>query len=1086
MFAFFSRIRLPSSGPQPQDDGDDTSSLGRSLNLPWPVTESSTRRPATTTTTTPARRDWATGPPSQGSGSGISISYPIPRTAPNSLTGIDDFPMPPSGPPYADAVMGHFGHGRSTRAGLAQPAAAAPGLWYEHEKPRSLHPRPQPAPSQSLVPYAPPQVVRLESGAFAGDDGSDEENEDEGAPSSSSPRYPYEYTSHPSASSYALPYPYPETQLPDVHSTAQHFSSSRVDVTEYDNGNEAELYSSPFDDPLEVVPAAPRSTTSSSSSTSKSGNAPMTKSRWNLKLKMHPHTGPQNTSHLPSGAGPSRANPIHILDEQYPRQAYPHPPASQGSSGHLVESGQHPPSVSVDTDVYNNAYNYPLIKQLSPIQEQDYSSPAAESRSLSLRFGDGKPSPGGDSLVGSVLGAAGVGRKGLENGADVAERESLKTRPASVRTGSVGSVATVNGNGHSLSRTGSMSMSVGAPAQTGGSQDLSTGSEITRPSIHAAPFVSRRLNRTVSQTSSKSDSQSQGHPPSQAQVQTPTTQLPSGSVVRTPISAGTATTPTGTMFTPTSTLQTPIAQTPTSTAGAVVSGPAIQPPPPALLAGSLPTQGVSSGLPKIPSLPIIAPLDLRFSYHGPTGLRTSTEVQKENATKPSRNGKGLGKVERMPIIDGSVEGYYEEEVEVEEDDDEGDDDDDVGDVDEEEDEDEEYDHESLHADSFVTAGTNDDEEAKHNVDPENGVELASLRKHSRTALPNASTSTIHSVIPSASPSRSGSARSLPAITFDRGVTGPPTAPGSMTGDSFIHRRWERDAALGFGAISSSPTTFRAKGQNSRWPFRLFSSSSPSQSSSATFTPAFWAFWIGFLFPVLWLVGGWHFTNAGELPPKSTPWEWYFWNSRWSAGGFRALMERVLGCCLRRKSAQTDSLKDGTVRGRQDGTPGLDQAQRRKGKRRSVSQSKARIGKVYPALPRWVAERQSTDDGRMRLNDPKRSLRGISFGYPFISRPPGSQDSSGAFNPSSNGASSSAFARIMSRVVAILAKPNRVLDLMYGVKLKEVRGRPESGRRMFDPWIQRCRYALCYGLLLLAVGLCTASAYLIVVNTKKLL
>ncbi|KAF8958973.1 hypothetical protein BDZ97DRAFT_1840106 [Flammula alnicola] len=105
---------------------------------------------------------------------------------------------------------------------------------------------------------------------------------------------------------------------------------------------------------------------------------------------------------------------------------------------------------------------------------------------------------------------------------------------------------------------------------------------------------------------------------------------------------------------------------------------------------------------------------------------------------------------------------------------------------------------------------------------------------------------------------------------------------------------------------------------------------------------------------------------------------------------------------------------------------------------------------------------------MRLNDPKRSLRGISFGYPFIARPPTSQDSSAPAGVPSQ-SSPSVFGRILKR-------PNRVLDLLYGVKLME-------WTTDVDPWIQRCRYVFCYGLALLAVGLCTASAYLIVVSTR---
>ena len=130
------------------------------------------------------------------------------------------------------------------------------------------------------------------------------------------------------------------------------------------------------------------------------------------------------------------------------------------------------------------------------------------------------------------------------------------------------------------------------------------------------------------------------------------------------------------------------------------------------------------------------------------------------------------------------------------------------------------------------------------------------------------------------------------------------------------------------------------------------------------------------------------------------------------------------------------------------------------------------------LPRWVAEKQSTDDGRLRLSDPKRSLRGISFGYPFIPRPvgPSQRDIEG---------SDMWYSNITKHVADTLERPNRALDQMYGVKLREVRGRPESGRRIFDPWIQRCRYAFCYSLLLLCIGFCSTSVYLIIYNTRHL-
>ncbi|KAF9011854.1 hypothetical protein BDQ17DRAFT_1387422 [Cyathus striatus] len=222
-------------------------------------------------------------------------------------------------------------------------------------------------------------------------------------------------------------------------------------------------------------------------------------------------------------------------------------------------------------------------------------------------------------------------------------------------------------------------------------------------------------------------------------------------------------------------------------------------------------------------------------------------------------------------------------------------------------------------------------------------------------------------------------------------------------ESFITRRWDHDAG-----IPGRPR-IRAKRQ------------------LVNATPAFWTFWFGFICPFLWLIGGWHFTNFGEQPPRLSFWEFYFNAGYWK--------EKL---CLGR----------------------------------SKEERELRMSKI-PPLPKWVTEKQLSDDGRARLNDPKRSLRGISFGYPFIPRPVRmtTRDSQ--------------FTRAGTRLISILEKPNRLFDHLYGVKLKEVRGRPESPRRMFDPWIQRCRYALCYAVLLLSMGLFTASIYLIVSNTRQL-
>ncbi|KAF8065169.1 hypothetical protein FPV67DRAFT_1419400 [Lyophyllum atratum] len=297
--------------------------------------------------------------------------------------------------------------------------------------------------------------------------------------------------------------------------------------------------------------------------------------------------------------------------------------------------------------------------------------------------------------------------------------------------------------------------------------------------------------------------------------------------------------------------------------------------------------------------------------------------------------------------------------------------------------------ESLHAESFVTASDDmPSGPARDEMDIADVslVSEASGRSQDVAATPTAGVPpSVHSGVPSAS-------------------------------ESFIGRRWERDAALGSGVV-----TFRTK--------------RPWISS----TPAFWAFWLGFVCPFLWLIGGWHFTRFGEQPPRLTFWEFYF-NTRYWKQKF---------CMGKRQKTQAG----GTA-----ATPEQPVRQQHR-------------------LPRWVTEKQSSDDGRMRLQDPKRSLRGISFGYPFIPRPVPIRRSVIV--------SEVWCMRATKRIISVLEKPNRLFDHFYGVKLREVRGRPESGRRVFDPWIQRCRYAFCYGLILLCVGLCSACTYLIVFNTRQL-
>ena len=253
-------------------------------------------------------------------------------------------------------------------------------------------------------------------------------------------------------------------------------------------------------------------------------------------------------------------------------------------------------------------------------------------------------------------------------------------------------------------------------------------------------------------------------------------------------------------------------------------------------------------------------------------------------------------------------------------------------------------------------------------------------------------------------------------------------------ESFIQRRWESDAGFGSGG---RVTVLRTK-----------------RRAWLDTTPAFWAFWLGFMCPFLWLIGGWHFTHFGEQPPRLTFWEFYFNAGYWK--------EKVIFCFgARKKRKSLEALERPTH---------PEQAQ----EMGRVSSQKKDKKRDPPPVTRWVAEKQPTEQRRERLNDPKRSMRGISFGYPFIPRPVQLQPLGEDW-----------LARALRRLSTIATAPNRLFDHLYGVKLSEVRGRPESSRRMFDPWIQRCRYAFCYALIVLSIGLCAASAYLIVYNTRQL-
>ncbi|KAG6883848.1 hypothetical protein C0993_003440 [Termitomyces sp. T159_Od127] len=394
----------------------------------------------------------------------------------------------------------------------------------------------------------------------------------------------------------------------------------------------------------------------------------------------------------------------------------------------------------------------------------------------------------------------------------------------------------------------------------------------------------------------------------------------------------------------------------------------------------------------------------------------------------------------------------------------------------------EDDNESLHADSFVTASGEEvtrvrvrQPRAEEQMGEMEEVEMdiaedasyqASIDGESTHSLnpdrteQNQSTTSLHaSPEPAYAPGSAYTNTNTNTNTSNANANSNSNSNSNSRSitSSFVPLRWDLDAPLGTSVVT--------------FPFH------PKTASTWTWladrTPAFWAFWLGFIFPVMWFVGGWHFTKVGECPPKVGMWEFYFFGN--AGYVWRGVCARACACCGRRKKAGR-SVDDDMEQGQMGKWKGKEKAEGIEGSGQKEQQMQGR----GPRVPRWVTEKQSSDLGRLRLQDPKRSLRGISFGYPFVSRP-----ASAARRRTSASAALVQPVRWRQRVTRIVTKPHRLFDCFYGVKLREVRGRPESGRRVFDPWIQRCRYAFCYALFALCVGLCVACTLLIVFNTRRL-
>ena len=456
MFSFLSNWHQTISSSD--GDSDDVSSLNRSLNLPWPATESSPRKNKIEGTTTQQQQ------PANGMNV-RDISYPMPKKALKSYIRADDHPpadgLPgPSAPPTIGATdippLHPF---------IAAPAPSSESVpWFQESAARRKNNnynlrtallQANAYAQHASIPNAnaPPEVIRLD-------------NNDVPYPRPQRPPTVYHdgpdhhasyaaYTTHPYANEISDPNLY--ANYPYAHQTS------------HNEGDQNEIYASPFghSDDLEdglfrgPHPSRTRSIT------------PTPTSRWG-GLKLHT-------------ASPFSQSTLQVDGLNFP------PPPDTPSHHQILPAGVFslslrpgtPPLPTVQTDVYNHAYNYPLAKQLSPITEQDYYSP------ISARVLPGSAasvSPGADSVLNFGFGN-GSGREKMTAEVDKErerdwERGSIGTR--SGRAGSVGSVkapAMTNASG-----SGSLSMKENSNPSPSGP---TIGFEATREfsSSLACPFT---------------------------------------------------------------------------------------------------------------------------------------------------------------------------------------------------------------------------------------------------------------------------------------------------------------------------------------------------------------------------------------------------------------------------------------------------------------------------------------------------------------------------------------------------------------------------------------------------------------------
>jgi hypothetical protein len=447
MFSFLSNWRQTFSFSD--GDSDDVSSLNRSLNLPWPVTESSPWKNKNEGTETQQQQQPTNGMNVR------DISYPMPKKALKPFTRPDNHPAAAglpgtSAPPTTtDTPPLHLfiaAPGPSSKSAPWLQESAAKRKNNNYNLRTALLQANANAQHASISnANAPPEVVRLDSN-------------DMPYPRPQRPPTVYHdgpghhasyaiYATHPYANGISNPSLY--ANYPFAHQTPHN-----------DEDDQHEIYASPFghsDDDEDDFFRGPHPSQTRTIT-------PAPASRWG-GLKLH------------------TASPFSQSTLQVDGLTFPPPPDTSSHHHHHLSAGASlrpgtPPLSTVNTDVYNHAYSYPLAKQLSPIEEQDYFSP------ISLRGLPGSAasaSPGADSVLNFGFGnGGGKGRMTAEGDKDKErdlERGSTRTR--SGRAGSVGSVKAPAMT--SASRSGSLSIREGTSTSSNpNSSGPTIGSEITR------------------------------------------------------------------------------------------------------------------------------------------------------------------------------------------------------------------------------------------------------------------------------------------------------------------------------------------------------------------------------------------------------------------------------------------------------------------------------------------------------------------------------------------------------------------------------------------------------------------------------